>query len=74
MTSRKLTVEQRVARALRDLDLDELEAEERKSTIINLRVTDAEKDEIRAVADALRITVARYLLGLHREVRDRRHK
>jgi len=42
-----------------------------KSEIINLRVTEAEKEEIRAVADALGLTGAGYLLALHREVRDR---
>jgi Mobilization protein NikA len=71
MTPRKLTPEQKIRRALRDLDLDELGADVAKSSIINLRVTEAEKDEIRTVADALGMTMAGYLLALHREVRDR---
>ncbi len=71
MTPRKLTAEQKISRVLRGLDLDELGTEETKSAIINLRVTEAEKDEIRAVAEALEMTVAGYLLALHREVRDR---
>ena len=71
MTPRKLTAEQKIARALRELDLDELGAEEKKTAIINLRVTDAEKEEIRAVAEGLGMTVAGYLLALHREVRGR---
>jgi hypothetical protein len=44
---------------------------ETKSSIVILRVAEAEKEEIRAVADALGMTVAGYLLALHREVRDR---
>ena len=71
MTPRKLTAEQKIRRALRDLDLDELGIEETKSAVINLRVTEAEKDEIKAFAEALEMTVAAYLLALHREVRDR---
>ena len=69
MTPRKLSAEEKIRRALRDLDLDELGVEETKSEIINLRVTEAEKEEIRAVAEALELTVAGYLLALHREVR-----
>lgn len=71
MTPKKLTAEQKIARALRDLDLDELGVEEKKSAIINLRVTETEKDEIKAIADGLGMTVAGYLLALHRQVRDR---
>ena len=71
MTPRKLTAEQKIRRALRDLDLDELGAEETKSAIINLRVTEAEKDEIKAVAEALDMAVSEYLLLLHRHVRGR---
>ena len=70
MTPRTLTAEQKIRRALRDLDLDELGAGETKSATINLRVTEAEKEEIRTVAEALEMTVAGYLLALHREVRD----
>jgi Mobilization protein NikA len=71
MTPRKLTAEQKIKRALRALDLDELGVEETKSSIINLRVTEAEKEEIKAVAEALEMTVAGYLLALHRDVRAR---
>jgi Mobilization protein NikA len=71
MTPKKLTTEQKIRRALRGLDLDELGAEETKTSIINLRVTQAEKEEIKAVAEALGMTMAGYLLALHREVRER---
>lgn len=71
MTPKKLTAEQKIRRALRELDLDELGTDETKSAVINLRVAEAEKEEIKVVADALGMTVAGYLLALYREVRDR---
>lgn len=69
MTPRKLTAEQKIRRALRGLDLEGLEGEERKDSVINLRVTEAEKEEIQATAEALELSVAEYLLNLHRHVR-----
>ena len=74
MTPKKLTAEQKIQRALRNLDLDELKQETTKAAIINLRVSEAEKDEIKVTAEALELTVSEYLLALHREVRGRVNK
>ena len=71
MTPRKLTSEEKIARALRDLDLDELKQETTKTDSILIRVSADEKSEIRTVAETLEISVAEYLLGLHRGVRER---
>jgi len=71
MTPRKLTAEQKIAKALRGLDLDDLETEVRKDRVINLRVTEAQREEIQAVAEALGMTVAGYLLALHGAVKHR---
>ena len=39
--------------------------------MILIRVTPTEKEEIKAVAEALDMSVAEYVLSLHRHVRDR---
>ena len=67
MTPRRLTSEEKIARALRDLDLDELKQETTKTDSILIRVSADEKSEIRTVAEVLEISVAEYLLGLHRQ-------
>ncbi len=67
MTPRKLRPEEKIARALRDLDLDELKTETTKTDSILIRVSADEKSEIRTVAEVLEISVAEYLLGLHRQ-------
>ena len=68
MTPRKVKAETRIARALRDLDLDELKQETTKTDSILIRVTEAEKAEIKAVAETLDMAVSEYLLAIHREV------
>jgi len=68
MTPRKLTAEQKIARALRGLDLEELKQQMTKTESILIRVTAAEKEEIKAVAETLGMSVSEYLLALHRHV------
>ena len=67
MTPRKLRPEEKIARALRDLDLDELKQETTKTDSILIRVSADEKSEIRTIAEVLEISVTEYLLGLHRQ-------
>lgn len=71
MTPRKLSAATKIARALADLDIDELRAEATKDSNILIRVSVAEKAEIKAVADALELTLSEYLLLLHRHARER---
>lgn len=71
MTPKKLSAATKIARALADLDLDELRAEATKDSNILMRITSGEKAEIKSVADALKLSVSEYLLLLHRHVRDR---
>lgn len=71
MTPRKLSASTKIARALADLELDELRAEATKNSNILIRIAADEKAEVKAVADALELTVSEYLLLLHRHVRDR---
>ncbi len=63
-------IARKIAKALRGLDLEDLQEQEIKDQIINLRVTEADKAEIRAIAQELGISVSEYLLRLHRHTRD----
>ena len=67
MSPRRLTAEERIARALRGLKLDQMKQDTAKSDSILIRITPDEKEQIKAVAEVLEISVAEYLLGLHRE-------
>ena len=67
MSPRRLTAEEKIARALRGLKLDQLKQDTAKTESILIRVTPDEKEQIRAVAETLEISVAEYILGLHRE-------
>ena len=66
MSPRRLTAEERIARALRGLKLDELKQDTAKTDSILIRITPDEKEQIRTVAEVLEISVAEYFLGLHR--------
>ena len=67
MTPRKLTPEERIARALRGLKLNKLKQDSAKTEVILMRVSEAEKEEIKTVAEGLEISLTEYLLGLHRQ-------
>ena len=60
-----------LAAATKTLHLDGLAPRESKSTGINLRVSQREKEEIRKLAEKLGLSVSEYLLQLHRHALPR---
>lgn len=68
MSPRRKTGEERVADAIQAADLTDL-GRERKTANLVFRLTNSEKEEVQATAKALGLSVADYILSLHRSAK-----